>query len=891
VPLSFDALGGMQREPSVDAGFQATETVGVGTAAGGDASPLTDRDASIYKQLGDRSVPSHSVDAAAPPERRGHLTSVVPLAAAEPVESGPILTTTAAPTEPKTEDVPALGVPWPVGPAELVSPSPDELGRMEADAHVPSSKGDGGNTGAVAAAEPDEAAALRISTEAVEEDVDRHFLPGDQDSRSVVKLLSDAAGGGRLVTAPGLQIASPTTDSRSAGRPRIWQLERRPPTLSPSFRLAEPYHRWNRLLIEHCLLTPTLIGGRAYLTITPTILSAALEAEEGQLLSPDDAAANFTAAVANAYQTQILSEAEKLWALAGVDGEGMPISCAFLALSVLAAYDMRTDEEASANAYYRRLAALLGVDLIGQHPEGFDPVDFEALWQVFSSWLESSHDRHLFLPGPETGVRRYVALLLANVPLRRLDIEKLPDFFEWAGLEPGSNVDGEALAEAFQRWASSSGLVSQTGLQAIADERRSAVESQLIKELTSWDGSATDPFGLRTAAVHLLLDFPRGQPSFSYLPRRPASFPATFDDGSHIFQSRELGWYEPVSIHAEEGHLLETGFRWVSSSPRGEISLHRAPSTAIALVPSSDFTGYLSQTGLPLGIGSAVLCIEQLEEAASQFFSRVTGEHCRPIDSPAVPDGWRLFPGIVPRKIVAPPQGLDAIAIEPGARVIFRGGLRVGRGARWLSGAPPSILVGGNGDLQATLDGQPAKMTDGVLEASDCLGVGNHVVSVGGTRRQLRIVEANGDWSHCIPLVPVANNSNYRHAVALPRGSWTVIGIRPDEVAKGAQTDNGTLLATTFRPVWAVSVGAGRGASVLCLADHPPAPVVGQFGRVRPRASASPWTWASTIYEAHIRRPRIGWLYLANPDVDLQAAWRSYWPAARALKRSWKELA
>src|SRR5207248_7770281 len=143
-----------------------------------------------------------------------------------------------------------------------------------------------------------------------------------------------------------------------------------------------------------------------------------------------------------------------------------------------------------------------------------------------------------------------------------LDIEKLPDFFESAGLEPGSKVEREVLSEAFQRWASGRGLVSRSGLQAIADERRSAVESQLVMELASWDGSATDRFGLRTAAVHVLLDFPRRQPSLFYLARRPPSFPATFDDGNHFFQSGEQGWYEPVPIGAEEGPVLETGFRW-----------------------------------------------------------------------------------------------------------------------------------------------------------------------------------------------------------------------------------------------------------------------------------------------------------------------------------------
>jgi len=84
--------------------------------------------------------------------------------------------------------------------------------------------------------------------------------------------------------------------------------------------------------------------------------------------------------VSLAYRTQILTEPEKLWALATLGDDGMPISVAFLALSVLAAYEMHADEEAGPNAYYPRLALLLGIDLVAGHPRGFDLQDFEGLW-------------------------------------------------------------------------------------------------------------------------------------------------------------------------------------------------------------------------------------------------------------------------------------------------------------------------------------------------------------------------------------------------------------------------------------------------------------------------------------------------------------------------------
>jgi hypothetical protein len=419
----------------------------------------------------------------------------------------------------------------------------------------------------------------------------------------------------------------------------------------------------------------------------------------------------------------------------------------------------------------------------------------------------------------------------------------------------------------------------------MADERRPAVEGQLSLELEAWDGSWTDRFGRRTAAVHVLLDFRRRQPYLFFLPRRPLIFPSTFDDGSHVFEAGEQGWYDPVSIAADDGPALERGFLWVGSSPRGPVSLHRPPSTAIALRPAADFTGYLSQRGLPLGVESAVLCSAPLEAAAEEFLSTVTSVRCRALDHRAVPDGWRLFSGIVPKSSEPPPPGLDALGVESAATVILRGGLRVGRRATWLADAPPTILVGGPDGLTATIDSRPVAVRDGVVHPSGYLEVGPHLVEVGRVRRRLEIVEPEGRWDACAPLVGAANGHT-RLCVALPPGLWTVIGARPDQVARGASSDRGTLVAAPFRPIWAVSLGTRRGATVLCLTQRPPAPEAVDFGRSRPGAPASAWT--SAVYDAHIRRPRLGWLCEAGPGVDLRAAWRSYWLASKALKRRWR---
>jgi hypothetical protein len=565
----------------------------------------------------------------------------------------------------------------------------------------------------------------------------------------------------------------------------------------------------------------------------------------------------------------------------------MPRSVGLLGLSVLAAYEMHADEEAGPNAYYPRLASLLGSDLVAGLPRGFDPEDFGHLWELLSHWLEGRTGRRLALPGPEAGFRRFVAYPLCHVPLRQIDIERLPEFFDSAGLEPGSNVDPTLLGEDFQRWACGRGILSKAGEAAMTDDRRPAVEAQISHELEAWDGSWTDRYGSRIAAVHVLLDFVRRQPELYFLPRRPASFPGSFSDGLHFFDAGDQGWYDQVKILPEDGPLLENGFRWTCGSAQGAFSLHRPPSMAIALCPTADFTGYLSQQGLPLGAQSSVLCTVALKDDAEEFLSEVARIHCRPLEHPGLPLGWCLFSGIVPRQTLPAPPGLDALAIETDATVILRGGLRLGRRACWMAGAPPTILITGPEGIAASLDGKPTTVMNGALSLSGPLRPGPHVVAVGGARRRFEVVEPEGRWEACPSLVPQETNAQ-RATVALPPGSWAVLGAVPGDVAHAEPSDRGSLLTVAFAPVWAVSVGWGPGAVVLSLADKLPPPQPADLNRSQPSAPVS--AWVSAIYAAQIRRPRFGSLNGITNDSALLPAWRSYVRVARKLKRRWRRL-
>jgi hypothetical protein len=644
------------------------------------------------------------------------------------------------------------------------------------------------------------------------------------------------------------------------------------------------YIRWNRALAKHCLLGDE-VDEVLYLTITPTILAAALSGVQPGRLLPEDAEAAFVQSVAAVYRSRVLERRQGLQTLRRCGADGLPDCVAFLAASVLAAYQMRSDEEAAATAYYSRLAELLTTDIAGGHPRGFDPDEFEALWHFLNAWLRAEKGRRLALPGPDVGLRRFVALPLTHVPLRRVDIERLPDFFAWAGYEPGARIARTKLDQDLVSWSLGRTPFTSAGMAALRDERRAAVLAQIGHELESWDGAHTDSLGRRSGRVEILLDIVQRRPELFYLPRRPAAFPAVFDDGVHAFEASEEGWYDPVPLGSEDGPALSGGFEWQVTTGRMRLALHRPGARAIALPASHEYTGYLSRRALQFRAPAAALCRETLSQPASEYLSEISQQRCVPINYPGLPEGWHLFTGVKPqRRGATPPAGLEALAVEAAVDLIPTGGLRLGGRWAWVVGAPPRLIVAGLEDGEGvTIDGDPVVMgEDGTLPGNGALArPGVHIVEAGGLRRRVEITEPQVQGQPWKPLPP-------RTVHALPRGSWTLIGAVPGEVAVPMlRSPTGVVASCSFPVVWAIEVGSGRGARVLCLSVPPPAPSLARFAAHRPGGGGL--AWASAIYNAAIRRPRIATVDGQPSPPDDCLIWAEYARVARAIKRQFRK--
>lgn len=646
--------------------------------------------------------------------------------------------------------------------------------------------------------------------------------------------------------------------------------------------LPREYLLWNKAIVLHCLQMYGSENENIYLTITPAILAGALAQVNGIVLTPEEALTSFEDAVSTMYSNYVLPHAKKLQVLRRCGDDELPECAAFLALSVLAAYKMRTEDGIAASAYYRRLEELLRCGMSGSLPRGFDGDDFEGLWIFFHAWCVRTHSRHIAMPSTDGGLRRFVALPLMHVPLRQVDIERLPNFFDWAGYEPGEEITIDKISSDLIQWTRARGGFTVSGMNALSDDRRPAVLAQITQELECWDGSLVDAQGKTVASVEVFLHWQRRMPVISYLPRRPSVFPLVFDDGLHVLDAGQEGWYEPVPIGGDEGPELQSGFSWEAVANGVRFLLRRSAGVAIAMAPS-EFDGPLSHSSLPLGASGAVLCADAVVDRVSRYLESVTGKRSTPASTAGVPAGWKLFVAVNPIRVSQPPDGLEMLNVTTKVEIIPEGGLRLGRRWAWLTDAPPKLMITGvDPTVSILIDGEAVHTDEnGLIKCNGRLSrPGVHLVQVGRRSRRLEMV---------LPELPIdvpAQCDRRLTAAALPPGCWTVLGSCPGDVAyaSSGRLGKGAIASCPFEPVWAVCFSGGRGAVVRRLVERLPPP--GRLGRRFTRRSLRRIRqWAEAVYGSHIRRPRFFSASSLLVDQETYSAWRAYVDTAREVKQ------
>lgn len=618
------------------------------------------------------------------------------------------------------------------------------------------------------------------------------------------------------------------------------------------------YVAWNSRIALYWLTHPNETG-RVYLTVTPSSLATAAWECDGTPLTAEEAENDFVEAVREMYRGHINYRCG-IESLATLEN-GIPHSIAFLAASVFAAYRMREDEFRRATAYFPRLAELLGFGAAADEPPDFSKTAFETLWQHASAWTQG---RLVLASG---AFRRYEAYPIAHAALRKVDLDRLPDFFEWASYAPGASVELERLKADFLLWLTMASTLTPRGVEACLGDHQEPAIQQIGVELRAWNGIAPDAAGRKIATVEIALDLPRDIPKLFLLARRPSGFPETFQHDDHQFDSLSEGWYEPLPLPVDRGALLLNGFEWTSIQQTPSCVLRRAGARVIAFAVSEDAAGLISRRRLLAGVECALLFHESAAEVVRARVAQLTTAPVRWIEDPELPPGWRLIDRI---RIAQPSSdevpGMTALEVDAAVEIVTRGGLRVGRSAEWLAESPPSIYVSGNAP-EVTIDGRAIRVqSDGRLNwQRSAMTGGEHVIAAGRSYKRISLVAPQ--IAQTLPQL-FQTREAHLFPVGLARGTWAILGERSDNVFH-VSLDEQRVVQVGFEPVWAI-----RGGCALFLVSREVEPAHERDTDGRP--------WANVIVGAASRRVEVATI---NPSAAPAAlkSWSQFQVAAQRL--------
>lgn len=208
-----------------------------------------------------------------------------------------------------------------------------------------------------------------------------------------------------------------------------------------------------------------------------------------------------------------------------------------LALTVVAATEMRLEGGFSARAFYPRLVDLLKRGGLHVTPEqlshSFD--DVPPMWKALARWLERDASRGVLTLTPHAKFTR-IGYSISQAIIRGSDRARLTTFFQSIGLQPNDPIDEGQLLTALRLWSTRGrGFTKRFEAAVNSDEALELVLPTLVSLAATWDGHVVATSGRRFLLIGLSLDLDEWSADWGLRVQQGLDADTlTFSDGSTV---------------------------------------------------------------------------------------------------------------------------------------------------------------------------------------------------------------------------------------------------------------------------------------------------------------------------------------------------------------------
>ncbi len=395
--------------------------------------------------------------------------------------------------------------------------------------------------------------------------------------------------------------------------------------------------------------------------------------------------------------------------------------------------------------YYVRLNKLLGKSGRGR-PKGFEEID--RVWERLNQWLRDDLQGEFGLPTANNELYgRHVGYPISQAIMRRTDVEELPDFFRWCGLEPGEeDVDANYLQQQLQIWVARTTCSFSGQIRHVFERRRQQHIEQIaaiaLAHYQTWDGSTTTRRGGRTAEIIIQLNRTGRSFELAFHPKAPPDFPEGQYGTVQLRRSDDPDWFEPLNKRFVQQWLSGNAIDLQRDGYRVYLGARR-------IVPlrsdvTSDLGGWITCNRVSLGERHLLLCHRAIKSRVEVYLQQYAESGWRIIGSrdPIYAD-WVCFSNVrITRYAQSDQEELDCLVPVHRVGIRLSGGLKLKQGV-WLQGGEPEAVVSAEQEVPVYLDDVEiaTAVSGSVIVNLQHLNLteGTHTIRVGSQQRTLAI--------------------------------------------------------------------------------------------------------------------------------------------------------